>query len=497
MINLTATSSSSYNAQLVISDAKSESSIEIAESANISITSVDGKGVTVSLSESSQSYFHQSKVQAPEIVAPIEEPAEQSAAQTAQNIIEPVREKLSEAQDAGADRKELRGLLRDASRGFRQGFREAVKTIRHSGNMDPELRNELRETRQLVRQGFKALRQEFLPRPQDSSVISVNAEGSEPTTTRQITTPVAEPDTQKPDTKTATNSPVAVQSADDSNNLEVNTEDNSPAPIADSVELSPAEEQSVTTSAPESLAARNSEPGLKQVSNFNQSIASANRNAYAELQNLAQSVSASYDRSQSAVIEITTQDGDTISIDIASAIKASKTLGENGDFEFSLQGQNTDSIVIEGELDADELKALNSVLDQVNELASMFFDGDVAAAFEEAMNIGLDPAEIASFSLSLNQSTTIEASRAYLQNDGSEGANEQLQKQSRLLSLGDYVTQMQKTMETASKFSNAANMVEKLLDKEALLHHDSQPKQNRDLFNQLNENILSHFDVSR
>ena len=57
---------------------------------------------------------------------------------------------------------------------------------------------------------------------------------------------------------------------------------------------------------------------------------------------------------------------------------------------------------VEGELDAQELKAIGDLMDKVDSLATQFFAGDAQAAFSAASDLGFDAGEIAGFALRLS-----------------------------------------------------------------------------------------------
>lgn len=65
------------------------------------------------------------------------------------------------------------------------------------------------------------------------------------------------------------------------------------------------------------------------------------------------------------------------------------------------------SVSVQGNLNADEVKAINAVLGQVDTLATQFFSGNLAQAFASAASLGADPKEIAGFALHLSESTAL------------------------------------------------------------------------------------------
>lgn len=108
--------------------------------------------------------------------------------------------------------------------------------------------------------------------------------------------------------------------------------------------------------------------------------------------------------------ELTTREGDKVRINAS----ASQSLGMayeaavNGDSRsLSLEGSSSSSqsfsLSIEGELNEDELAAINDLLGKVNELAGQFYAGNLDAAWDQAMALGFDDQQIRDYSLSLRQ----------------------------------------------------------------------------------------------
>lgn len=112
---------------------------------------------------------------------------------------------------------------------------------------------------------------------------------------------------------------------------------------------------------------------------------------------------------RSVDFSLRTADGDTVSIKVADLVASRYQMGamseESGDFFAALSKsssyQSGFALQIDGELDGDEVRAINDLLAQISEIGSAFFDGDFQLAFEEALNVGFDSSEIASFSLDL------------------------------------------------------------------------------------------------
>jgi hypothetical protein len=395
----------------------SSSSYSISES----YTRVSGTGVTVSISESSQ-YLQKSVAHN----APVNS-ARQTPEQTAENILGPIRDRLESAKSDGASDKELRSLLQEGYKGFKQGFKEALKTLEHVGNLDPSLKDDLKETKHLVRLGFSELREAFAPRTPYSGdpALPVVASGTE----------------------------IDAASKAGFASRETNVE-----------------------------RARIKEEYFSQT--------------FAETSRAARSVS--IEQTRAALIEVTTNDGDIVTVDIASIIQAKKATAATG-VEYSYDSAQSSGYIVEGELDVGELKALDELLDQVDALAAQFFDGNVGAAFESALSLGFDAGEIASFSVALSESTSVDLASSYLSNsagDGVQTSTEQTSQQAGYRNLGDYVAELQQAVQTASAYSQPANLVSALLSTQVELYESSY-SETRSLtvadfqqFNQTNDKLL-------
>jgi len=118
--------------------------------------------------------------------------------------------------------------------------------------------------------------------------------------------------------------------------------------------------------------------------------------------------------------QLTTQDGDVVTIN-ASALYAAQYEQASGTrgganvstLSFESYEESQFSLSIEGELDEDELAAINDLLSSVNDLADEFYNGDMSVAFEKAMSLGFDSEEISGFALSLTQVKSVRAIQAY------------------------------------------------------------------------------------
>jgi len=172
----------------------------------------------------------------------------------------------------------------------------------------------------------------------------------------------------------------------------------------------------------------------------------------------------SYAYSESTAIQIKTQDGDIISINLSqlyASLKegsqfSSSNVNNSNNQSYDFQGNYHSAqyqYSIEGTLDEGETQALTDLLLQIESLAEEFFSGDFQGAFESALALGFDASEIASFSVNLNMT--------------------QVEQISTYESISNVTPQHDKASSPLSLLSNFA-----------------------DRFTSLNENILEHFKSS-
>lgn len=183
-----------------------------------------------------------------------------------------------------------------------------------------------------------------------------------------------------------------------------------------------------------------------------------------------------YGRAREFSFELTTKEGDKVTIKATSseglAVEAGRAgRGNNsvGALNASYSSSQSFSLSIEGELSEEELGAINDLLGRVNGLAREFFDGDLDVAFEQAMNMGYDAAQIASFSLNLAQAEIQQVTQAYQTfepGDAESGINKPQLLADQLLPLGNFIKDLLASLDRASEFGEPrlllSNMAEKV-----------------------------------
>lgn len=141
-----------------------------------------------------------------------------------------------------------------------------------------------------------------------------------------------------------------------------------------------------------------------------------------------------YDNAETFSLQVKTQDGDDVTITFSRADHAESRLGayanKNGSaISYSMDRSSVSDYQfrVEGNLDNDEIDALQDLIKDVNRIADDFFDGDVQEAFDKASEFRMDKTELASMNLTLTRSESYASVAAYEKvgqlGDGSDGTS--------------------------------------------------------------------------
>ncbi|MBC9250389.1 hypothetical protein A9179_08910 [Pseudomonas alcaligenes] len=129
-------------------------------------------------------------------------------------------------------------------------------------------------------------------------------------------------------------------------------------------------------------------------------------------------------RAETFDMQVTTRDGDRLSISIASASanwsQSSVAAASSGNGSAMVANSQSGTlqiggwqVTVEGELDDEELAALKDLFGQVQDLSGKFYAGDLSGAFDRAMQLDMDGSQLASMSLHLTQTSVRQATDAY------------------------------------------------------------------------------------
>ena len=127
-----------------------------------------------------------------------------------------------------------------------------------------------------------------------------------------------------------------------------------------------------------------------------------------------------YAKAETFSLSLKTKEGDDVVIEFASAQQQSSSVaaarsGGNSAAAASLERSSASSMnfSIQGDLNEEEVSAINDLLRDVNDIADEFFGGDIQAAFDKATEFEMDGSQLASMNLRLTRSESHSATSAY------------------------------------------------------------------------------------
>ena len=182
-----------------------------------------------------------------------------------------------------------------------------------------------------------------------------------------------------------------------------------------------------------------------------------------------------YGRAREFSFELTTKEGDKVTIKATSSEGLAVETGRAGRGNNSVSALNASysasqsfSLSIEGDLSEGELGAINDLLGRVNDLASEFFEGDLDVAFDQALNMGYDAEQIGSFSLNLAQAEIQQVTQAYqtFEPDRAAGNSDRQQLLAdQLLPLGNFIKDLLASLDRASEFNEPQSLLTNMAEK--------------------------------
>lgn len=160
-----------------------------------------------------------------------------------------------------------------------------------------------------------------------------------------------------------------------------------------------------------------------------------------------------YAEARDFTFELTTKEGDKVSIRASSSLGVSvaATQDKNGvSVNGSKSAASNFELSIEGDLNESELKAINELLGRVDKLAGQFYAGNLDDVFDKAISLGYDDEQIAGYALNLSQVQIQQVAESY-----SAFAPEGEQAPSlanQLAPVGDFIKDVLSTLNVANNF---------------------------------------------
>ncbi len=127
-----------------------------------------------------------------------------------------------------------------------------------------------------------------------------------------------------------------------------------------------------------------------------------------------------YSKSESFSLNVMTKEGDKVTIKFDSSATETTSLGYYSDDDasaISFGVDRTDSsnyqFSVKGDLNEEELEALQTLVQDINLIADDFFSGDVQDAFEQAAELEMDKSQLMNLNVNMSQSVSYSAVVAY------------------------------------------------------------------------------------
>ncbi|MDO6424147.1 DUF5610 domain-containing protein [Saccharophagus degradans] len=194
------------------------------------------------------------------------------------------------------------------------------------------------------------------------------------------------------------------------------------------------------------------------------------------------SLSAEMLQARTFEFEVKTAEGDIVLIRALAEQSGSYSSNADGkSISASSSTVNQFSFSVEGELNSDEITALNDLLDKVSDLSATFYSGNLEGAFEQALSLGYDDEQIASFSLNLTMSTYTRVDDSYGK-VARQGERPQPQEQSankvemmdaKVARMAAFIQQLEKIRLEGESMGIAHSALGSLLDKSVGQEHSA------------------------
>ena len=166
--------------------------------------------------------------------------------------------------------------------------------------------------------------------------------------------------------------------------------------------------------------------------------------------------------------ELVTKEGDKVSIRASSSVGMSVAAAQdkNGvSVNASKSSASSFELSVEGDLNENELKAINELLGRVDKLAGQFYAGNLDDVFDKAVGLGYDGQQIASYALNLSQVQIQQVAASYsaFTPDGEQSPS----LANQLAPVGDFIKDVLSSLNVASEFADPHKLLLELTRKMA------------------------------
>ena len=175
----------------------------------------------------------------------------------------------------------------------------------------------------------------------------------------------------------------------------------------------------------------------------------------------SQRVSERFSNEESFTVSLLTREGDLVEISFSSLERyaadygSRQTPGRSSEFLAISQSQKSEfGFSVKGDLSVEEIDAISSLVQDLNQIADEFFNGDIQSAFNQAGELQMDTSQLASLDVSMQQSMQYRAIEQYRQVQAmGENQSNGRQLQPYLQSLTEQVSRSEAFISQASQFS--------------------------------------------
>ena len=136
----------------------------------------------------------------------------------------------------------------------------------------------------------------------------------------------------------------------------------------------------------------------------------------------SQRVSERFSNEESFTVSLMTREGDLVEISFssleryASDYASRQPPGRSSEFFAISQSLESEfGFSVKGDLNVAEIDAISSVVQELNQIADEFFNGDIQSAFNQAGELQMDTSQLASLDVSMQQSMQYRAIEQYRQ----------------------------------------------------------------------------------
>lgn len=127
-----------------------------------------------------------------------------------------------------------------------------------------------------------------------------------------------------------------------------------------------------------------------------------------------------FSKSESFSLRVMTKEGDKVTINFNSSASETTSMGYYSDddasavsFGLERTASSNYRFSVKGDLNNDELEALQNLIQDINLIAQDFYSGDIQEAFEQATELEMDKSQLMNLNVTMTQSVSYSAVSAY------------------------------------------------------------------------------------